>query len=571
MVIKTRKNASFVELLYNLFMNFISNFKVTNLVFIFILSLFLTFDLFLFTGRSITFDGHSHMTMIAQFEQALKSGDFPVRWAGGLANYGSATPIFMHQLTNYLGAGLNFIVQDIVLVYKLLIFVAIFLSNYFWFVFLNKIFSQQASMIGLTLFNIAPYRILSIYLRGSLPELMGSVFFPIFLIIIYNLIESKFKQKKYYIYLIISIFLLVLTHPFSLFLVGVSLSILIFYLILKSENKKDIVELIIVSMIGLGMASYYILPFRYEMKYIIYSHETPVIPDHSYLNLENFFSPKWYYFLTHPGPRGDFIKIGLFETSIILFTVIYIFSVSKKKLEKSKYIFAKYFIFLFILLVFLLTPLSKIVYKLPLFKNIQYPWRFLSIFVYIAPFFITFLFDESKKLKKIILFCLVIVVMSRASQIYGKNYVQYSDNYFYFNKANNIAPHFTSIWSDHGENYSRKKVQAQVIDGDADLKIIQVDNSVREYSINAQEDSRLVDYTFYFPGWRVLIDGKETNIEFQDSKYRGLITYSVPSGNHKVMIKFEETKFRKISNVLSLISIGLFMIYFFVQYQTNRL
>ena len=48
---------------------------------ILIVSFFLVADLFFHPGRSITFDGHIHITTIAQFHNALKDGEFPVRWS----------------------------------------------------------------------------------------------------------------------------------------------------------------------------------------------------------------------------------------------------------------------------------------------------------------------------------------------------------------------------------------------------------------------------------------------------------------------------------------------------------
>jgi len=53
---------------------------------------------------------------------------------------------------------------------------------------------------------------------------------------------------------------------------------------------------------------------------------------------------------------------------------------------------------------------------------------------------------------------------------------------------------------------------------------------------------RMIDYTFYFPGWKVFVDNKEVPIEFQDPKYRGVITYGVPSGKHTILLKFTNTK-----------------------------
>ena len=61
-----------------------------------------------------------------------------------------------------------------------------------------------------------------------------------------------------------------------------------------------------------------------------------------------------------------------------------------------------------------------------------------------------------------------------------------------------------------------------------------------------------MDYTFYFPGWKVFIDKKEIPFEFQDPQYRGMITYNVPPGSHTVEVIFMDTQVRKLAKIISL-------------------
>ncbi len=90
-------------------------------------------------------------------------------------------------------------------------------------------------------------------------------------------------------------------------------------------------------------------------------------------------------------------------------------------------------------------------------------------------------------------------------------------------------------------------------------------NSWRKYKIAAQQKIRMVDNTFYFPGWKVYIDGKETLIEFQDMNYRGIITYYVPAGNHDILVRFEDTKVRRVANSISMATLILFITIIFIE------
>jgi len=104
-----------------------------------------------------------------------------------------------------------------------------------------------------------------------------------------------------------------------------------------------------------------------------------------------------------------------------------------------------------------------------------------------------------------------------------------------------------------------KKVKGEIIEGKGRIEKRLERNSWRTYEVIAQSpEIRLVDNTFYFPGWKVYVDKKETPIEFQDMNYRGVITYRVPEGRHTVEVKFTNTKIRLLANSISIFSIGVF-------------
>jgi hypothetical protein len=77
-----------------------------------------------------------------------------------------------------------------------------------------------------------------------------------------------------------------------------------------------------------------------------------------------------------------------------------------------------------------------------------------------------------------------------------------------------------------------------------------------DYVIDAKTRTRFRENTLYFPGWKAYDNGKQiTNIEFQDPASRGLITFYLNPGMHNVILRFEDTKLRNISNLISAISL----------------
>ena len=70
--------------------------------------------------------------------------------------------------------------------------------------------------------------------------------------------------------------------------------------------------------------------------------------------------------------------------------------------------------------------------------------------------------------------------------------------------------------------------------------------------VNYAKETIFDYYKYYFPGWKVWIDGK--NVEVYAGKPYGQIEFMVPEGKHEIKITFRETLFRGILDMISLLS-----------------
>jgi hypothetical protein len=59
-------------------------------------------------------------------------------------------------------------------------------------------------------------------------------------------------------------------------------------------------------------------------------------------------------------------------------------------------------------------------------------------------------------------------------------------------------------------------------------------------------------HTFYFPGWKVYIDGQEAPV--YPSGDLALLTVDIPAGEHQVLVRFEDTAPRLAGNLVSLLT-----------------
>lgn len=536
---------------------------------IFIWSFFLTSDLFIRKGLPSSFDGPMHITMISQFYTALKQGEFPVTWADGFANYGMPMPIIHQQTSTYLGALINFITKDAVLSYKLVFLIGAFLSTLFFFYFLVFYFKEEFSLIGAFLFNFAPYRIINIYIRGAQPEFFALVFIPLVLIAIYLIFNSKKSILGLYL-LILSSTLLILSHPFVFV---ISSFIFAIYIVLNIINKrKKSLKKVLLTIFGFFISflfsAYYLLPLLMEIKYFYYGQTANHLVKDQYLNIKNFVDYHWYYFYKEGEfTRGNFIKVDTPEFVLFLLALtIFIYSIIKKK---NNDIILKLSAISGSIFLYFTTSLSDFFYRnINTLSAIQHPWRMLNGFIFVPPLAITYFLNKYFKRQSNYLIVCVIFILTisflRFPQLYGKNIFSYNQSMFAFTKKNLAATVLNPIWTGNADEYPIKENKGEIIEGDGEIVSEELKNSYRKYNVHANTDVRLADYTFYFPGWRVFVDSKQVDIEFQDPSYRGVITYRVPKGNHNVEVIFGDTKVRFFGKIISITTLLIIMFSYFI-------
>ena len=289
-----------------------------------------------------------------------------------------------------------------------------------------------------------------------------------------------------------------------------------------------------------------------KKKYFYFGQSTNLLTD-NFLGIHNFFGFHWYYFYQNDiATRGHVIQVGLVEISIFFVGILFALKLfQKKKLDEQMQL-----LLLCILVggttLFLMTPFAKGIYTLisPL-QNIQFPWRMMSLFIFIPPIILALLIERIR-LKWIIIILIVLVAILRFPQMYGKNYTMHPYEYYAKTLENLHSVNMNTLWTGKTEEYSPRTKQAEIVGGHGVIEEKTLLNTYRQYIITGQETLHLVDYTFYFPGWKVFIDKKEIPFEFQDPQYRGMITYNVPPGSHTVEVIFMDTQVRKLAKIISL-------------------
>lgn len=520
--------------------------------------LFPLFYIFSTTDLFHSHDGLVHLPRIAAYFKALSDFQIPLRWAGDL-NYGYGLPLFNFIYhTPYLVASFFlFLGVNLVTSFKLSLALSYILSGVFMFGFARAFFKDDKKAFMVAIFyQFAPFRFVELLVRASFGEVYTYTFLPL---VLWQL-TLLFRHRSYITFLLTSLstFLLILSHnAVSLLFFGLCALFTAFF----SKSRKNFLLGAGALVTGLLLASFYWIPAIAEHKYtygdlfmkdLFHSHFFPV---------QNFFLPTFF----SPIPRyteGISLQIGLFHLLGLLLGVLSLF------MSKTAFFTKKFIIFSLVLVIsafFFMGSFSSFVWEhVALFRQFQFPWRFLSIVVFATSLSAVSLFSYSFFRKRII-YALLVGLVILSTVFYWRpslGYDKINESYYWNFPLNTTYYGETDlIWSaGPAKSYPKNRVEA--ISGKATIKNFQKKSNLHTFQVTAGENVALVDHTQYFPGWKVYVDNAAVPIQFQDPNWRGLITFPVAQGSHNVKVVFSESPVRKIADAISLLSlIGLLSVF----------
>lgn len=542
-----------------------------GLIFVVILSL-LPLSSLLHPGIPLTHDGKDHVARIANFYASLSEGNIIPRWAGNLNwGYGHPVMMFLYPLSSYLASIFHFAGFTLADSVKL-VFATGFISSgiaiYFW---ARNQFSESTGIAMALLYIYAPYRFVDMYVRGAIGEHMAFVFLPLALYFVYKFYHSKKSViEKYMIFLMvsISICLLILSHnAMSIMFLPIIFMYAVFLSFINSEWRK-FVYLLMAFVAGFLLSSFFLIPAFLEGKYTLRDIVTGDEYKTRFVEPLRILSSAWNYGIT-----GQFsVEIGYLHLAGVLFSPYVLWKYAKKKNKSNMFLLIGGLFFLAISIFFVL-PISNFVYDLfTVLKKFQFPWRFLSLSVFSSSVAAGIVFDsiKNKRVKKAILFLGVLFLLIYSYKMWQANGYLIKEDSFYNSvyEGTTDTGESSPLWSIRFME-ERANESSSIIEGEGVIQEIGRNSTSHKYLITVRSnEARIRENTVYFPGWTVYDNKKKANIEYQDPGNRGLITYDLGKGTHGVEIKFEDTRIRRFSNLLSIVSFGLLVIgYFYFKFK----
>jgi hypothetical protein len=274
------------------------------------------------------------------------------------------------------------------------------------------------------------------------------------------------------------------------------------------------------------------------------------------------FAP-WYLFfipnLTHASALRTAeltVQIGLTQTAALLASVYLLVTGKIKGTEKFILSFS---VSCFILTFLFMQPVTlKVWENVTVLRQFQFPWRLLAVVNFLTGLSAVSLM--SLRLMQYRTFYWSIITITIISTAFYwmpyQGYVSFPLSYFEsYPQSTNYFGEINSIWM-AGEPQGFPENRIEVISGPAEIKNLTLAPRNHSFTSVSSASSTIVDRTQFYPGWKVTVDGTDTPIEFQDQNYRGLITFTVPEGEHEVRVRYGENRLQKLSNAVSLISLS---------------
>lgn len=543
-------------------------------------------------GQYFPMHDDQHIARLYLFDQGILQGQLYLRWVG-LLGFGFGYPLFNFYppLIYFVGEVFHLLGFSLIWSVKLTFILGFYLSAVGIFLLIKKLTNRISAFLGATLYTYFFYHAVLIYVRGALAEFFSLAILPFLFLALINL-SDKANLKNGIIFGIL-LALLILTHPLIAFPAVMFLFLFTtFYLLLIKNRWQFIKFLVIGGILGLGLSSFFWLPSFAERKYTLVDQIlTKELASHNihYIFPQQFIYSLWGFGGSGPGLSDGMtfqlgkIHIGLVVVSLVLSFISRLLPPTLRRGRNDKTLkYFYFFAFLLLFSLFMTTSYSSFIWdNVKYLWYLQFPWRFLTftaVFISIVGSYVIFFLDRLLQ-QHIQPRVLDILLVGSIILFTIFTYQKYFKPQYLINTNDNERTSFKEIaWRISNTSYefvpkgvkTKKsdlgttvldidkkdlpKKAYEIISGNAYVRVLKDKFQEKEFMVMVDSKEPIVFRlnTYNFPGWSAYVDGNKSTINDQNDLK--LIRLNIPSGQHDIRFKFEDTPVRKVGNIISTLS-----------------
>lgn len=512
-----------------------------------------------------------HPLRLLQYEECQKDGQFPCRYVQQLG-LNCGYPLFnFYPPASYefaLGIKTLFLGQmgylSTIKAYYLLTILLGSIGMFFLSKHISK--NQYTAFLAATLYTLAPYRSVNIYVRGAFAEhfLLSTVPWLIFFLLSWS---NSFVRRLLYI---LTLCLTILSHSLFPILFG---PIFIVFLICKLTTYKQSWsskgKLLLDTFFSLLLSSFFLLPALLERK-----NTTNHLMSTGYFSFINHFVTFKQLFLNAywgygPSTWGNLdgmsFQIGPIHLLAITFCLISFF-IGKSIKRNSFFVLIGLSFF-----IFLTHNRSTFFWQaLPFMSYVQFPWRFLGPIIFLVSILVSIKIKGKYITFFLILSCLIFyskLFYSNSWNISETDQVKFSGAYLYDQQAAGLSDY----WPSYGQVLPTVACQniPTFTSGQGNVEFFSKKTNRVVGKVFSNGNSTITLPLVFFPGWQVSQNGAAFTSPRYEPKY-GLITLNLQPGENNFVLVYVGTKIQQLSDLLSLFSLGALLYYLIISHGSKN-
>lgn len=524
-------------------------------------------------GITSRFDMLNHIYRLFQLDTCWHDRVFYPRLAPDFAfGYGEPLFQFFPPLAFYVAEFFHLVGLGFIEAIKATFSLALLLSGFGMYLYVLTLLRERtAALLAAITYMYAPYQLLTIYERGALLEASALSILPF---ILWSFHQAYERGHVRHLLLTSGILAaLTLTHNITALLCMPFLVAYLLLLFLRRPHARGTLVCISSMILALALAASYWVPALMEAIWAAVS-ETHIFSWHfaapSIVVQKSLVFDYW-------GP--DRTRFGL-TYSILALAAIGLLTVQPRHARHWMLFFSSA---LAICLVLQLSVTQRLWSIIPLAGFLQFPWRLLGIaslstavLMGSIPRSTTILADRFGLNGKIASFgrvgpqlgsaslIAVLLILSstlrlspRLSPLWTR--LANSEIDFYSlnetGRSGDLFAQFLPVWvkvdvADIPEGRPQEDGTPIVSPfTGVDIQVSRHGTQYFDLNTSSPQAFPLLFHTFYFPGWQAYVDRQR--VSTYPSSPLGLVTLAVPSGEHRIMLRFEDTPLRRASKLLS--------------------
>lgn len=471
-------------------------------------------------------DGFRYILLTLEFRESIMNGVLYPRWLPNIyGGYGYPWFIFYQPGIFYCATLWSLVFGNLIYAMHASIFFLFFMGGIgAYFVSFKIIKNRFLSFVGAVLFLVTPYIYCNLYVRGDISELGAMLLCPWPYYFLLQL-KDEVRQGNYFAGICqavcISVFLalIVYFHPITAFIFfpvfGAS------SLLEVVSNKKINFSLLKIIIISILLAIVLSAPYwisMFSMKEYVSFHKLTgdyfQLQDH-FVFIKQLFSNFWGFGTSNAGPEdGMSFQLGAIHFILACCGVVFC--------RKNKFIMGS-FIF-YVVLIILMTPLSRIIWEsVGMSQLVQFPWRILSVTATLQLICIAgFLSYMSKFSYKISISMISIIFIG----FFSVHHTQFKSNgtikdslkvienykqmrllrFTSLSMSNAFLPNTVNLSQISSARSNKPMIQIYPV---GTMKALPESSECHmKFDFIAVQPSVLIINQFYFPGWKIILNGK---------------------------------------------------------------